>query len=68
MGKYRKSATSGSHAHHGERTGSGPVAGAGVVVSGNPGRAAMRVKPKQPAMPQAAASGKGKIPTYKAGS
>lgn len=50
MGKrgmsYRKSATSGSHAHHGERTGAGPVAGAGEVKSGGPGMMATRVKPQ----------------------
>ena len=42
---YRKSSTSGSHAHHGERTGRGQSTGAGQVSAGGPGPAAMKVKP-----------------------
>jgi len=44
---YRKSATSGSHAHHGERTGAGPAAGAGMVLAGGPGagRTGSKVRP-----------------------
>lgn len=36
---------SGSHAPSSMRTGPGPVAGAGMVMTGGPGRAAMKVKP-----------------------
>ncbi len=37
MSKYRSSASYGSHASHGQRMGSGPKAGAPVVVAGGPG-------------------------------
>lgn len=41
----KKSHPSGTKAHSNMKTGPGPVKGAGEVMTGGPGRAAMRVKP-----------------------
>lgn len=43
--KMRASKSSGSHAHKGERMGRGSAQGAGMVSTGGPGKAAMRVTP-----------------------
>lgn len=68
----RKSKTSGSYAHHGERIGSGHFAGAGEVKSQGPGngKTGKQVKSAPAAQPMAAA-GKGNpkgLKVYKAGS
>lgn len=45
MKKMKSRHSSGTNAQSNMRTGPGPVKGAGEVMTGGPGRAAMRVKP-----------------------